>query len=121
VAEKIHFKTINDYLNSFPREVRLVLQALRKNIKEVLPQAQEKISYNIPAFSKNGKIIIYYAAWKKHISLYPFSGEMLESIPETSVYKTSGKGTIQFPLDKPLPWPLIRKIVEHRANEVLED
>lgn len=71
----------------------------------------------MPTFVLNGSSLVYFAAWKKHIGLYPISVAMEESIKELSDYNTSGKGTVQFPLDKPLSLPLIRKIVEFRAKE----
>jgi len=118
---KSHFKTIDEYINSHPVEVRDVLQTLRETIKEVVPQAQEKISYNMPTFTLNGTTLLIFAAWKKHTSLYPFTKAMEASLKEASPYKTSGKGTIQFPLDQPLPLPLIRKIVQLRVKENLEE
>lgn len=118
---KSHFKTIDEYINSHPLEVRNVLQTLRETIKEVVPQAQEKISYNMPTFTLDGIALLSFAAWKKHTSLYPFTKAMEASLKEASSYKTSGKGTIQFPLDQPLPLPLIRKIVELRVKENLEE
>ena len=93
---------------------------MRKVILEEVPGADEKISYAIPAVMANGKYIIYYSAWKKHISLYPFTGEMGKEFPETKDYNTSGKGTIQFPYDKPLPINLIKKITQFRLKEVQE-
>lgn len=118
---KSHFKTIDEYINSHPLEVRNVLQTLRETIKEVVPQAQEKISYNMSTFTLDGIALLSFAAWKKHTSLYPFTKAMEASLKEASSYKTSGKGTIQFPLDQPLPLPLIRKIVELRVKENLEE
>ena len=117
---KSHFKTIDEYINSHPLEVRKVLQTLRETIKEVVPEAQEKISYNMPTFTLNGIHLLTFAAWKKHTSLYPFTKTMEASLKEASSYKTSGKGTIQFPLDQPLPLPLIRKIVQLRVKENVE-
>src|SRR5688572_23475566 len=118
---KSHFKTIDEYINSHPLEVRNVLQTLRETIKEVVPQVQEKISYNMPTFTLNGMALLSFAAWKKHTSLYPFTKAMEASLKEASSYKTSGKGTIQFPLDQPLPLPLIRKIVQLRVKENLQE
>lgn len=111
------YATIDDYINSFPKEVRARLQLLRSTIKEENPEVEESMSYKMPTFKMNGKYVVYFAAWKNHISLYPFSEQMEKTIPEASSYKTSGKGTIQFPLDKPLPLPLIRKIVKFLVKE----
>lgn len=120
VAAKIQFKTVDEYVTSFPKNVEEKLQSIRQVIKEVVPQSEEKISYQLPAFVLNGKSLIYFSAWKKHISLYPYTVRMEEELQQSSIYNTSGKGTIQFPLDQPLPLPLIRKIVEMRLIEISE-
>lgn len=109
-------KNVDEYINSFPKEVRSMLQTLRQTIKEEVPEAEEAISYKMPAFKLNRKYFISFAAWKNHVSIYPFSRSMEKSLKEASKYKTSGKGTIQFPLDEPLPLPLIRKIVKFLVN-----
>jgi uncharacterized protein YdhG (YjbR/CyaY superfamily) len=114
------FKTVDEYIASFPEEVQKVLQTIRQTIKEVLPDSEEVISYNIPAFITQGERVIYFSGWKKHTSLYPFTDAMEKEFSETSEYNTSGKGTIQFPLDKPLPLDLIRKIVKFRVREMQE-
>lgn len=114
---KSRFTTVDEYAKSLEKGIRDVFQLLRETIKEELPEATEVISYQIPAVKLNGKFVIYFAAWKKHTSLYPFSSEMEKSIEESSKYKTSGKGTIQFPLNEPLPIPLIRKIIKFRVKE----
>jgi len=112
-----HFTSVDEYIRSFPEEEQKIIQTLRDTIRKELPDAEEVISYNIPAFKQNGGYIIYYSGWKKHTAVYPFSAEMGDMLKESSEYKTSGKGTIQFPLDQPLPLPLIRKIVRHLAQE----
>lgn len=107
------FKTVAEYLDSFPKDTQSTLQTLRATIKDQLPKdSEEVISYNIPCFKINGKYLVYFAAFKDHISLYPFTRE-LESHFKDQIkdFKTSGKGTIQFPLDKPLPLPLIKQII----------
>ncbi len=113
----VHYKTTDEYISSFPKEVQEILETIRKTIREKIPTAEEYMSYNIPAFKIDGKYIIYFSGWKQHSSLYPFSEAMEKALPESKNYKTSGKGTIQFPLDKPLPLPLIRKIVQFRLKE----
>ena len=115
---KADFKTVDEYVNTFPDEVRNMLQMIRQTIRDVVPEAEEKIKYNMPTFVFHGNLV-YFAAWKKHIALYPITSEMEASIAELSVYKTSGKGTIQFPIGQPLPLPLIRTIVEFRVRENL--
>jgi uncharacterized protein YdhG (YjbR/CyaY superfamily) len=116
-ATPTQIQTIDDYIQSFPSEVRDKLKKLRQTIREEISNVEEVISYKMPAFKQDGHFIIYFGAWKKHISLYPFSVDMAKSLKESSHYRTSGKGTIQFPLDQPLPLPLIRKIVQFRLKE----
>lgn len=109
------FTTIDEYHSTFPEEIRDKLELIRTTIKQAVPEAKEVISYNMPAFKLNG-IVAYYSAFKKHISLYPApTGKEWEKVFES--YHTSGKGTIQFPFNKPVPVELIRKIVKHRASE----
>lgn len=115
---KAQFKTIDEYINAFPEAVRATLQSLRQTINEAAPEARETMKYGMPTFTLNGNLV-YFAAWKTHIALYPATATMEATIPETSPYKT-GKGTFHFPLDQPLPLPLIRKIVEFRVKESQE-
>lgn len=121
------FSTIDEYISTFPMNVQDILGKVRKTIKEAVPEAEETISYQIPAFklppkadepsAQNGKYLVYFAGWKKHISIYPVSAQMEKSIKGLSLYKTSGKGSVQFPLDKPIPLPLIKKIVKYMVKE----
>ena len=114
---KTDFKTVDKYIYAFPKNVQKILEEVRQTIKEIIPQAEELISYQIPTFKLNGSYIIYFAGWKNHISLYPVTDEIKEKFKkEISSYKTS-KGTIQFPLDKPMPLSLIKKIVKHKVKE----
>lgn len=108
--------TIDQYIDTFPKDVQSKLQTIRTLIKEEAPEAKEAISYKIAAFNLNNRYLIYFAGWKDHISIYPFSSDMEEFIEGSSAYKISGKGTIQFPINRPLPIPLIRKIIQHRIN-----
>jgi len=111
-------KTVDEYIDSFPENVRSVLQTLRRTIKEEVPEAEETIKYGMPTYMFHGNLV-YFAAWKKHIGFYPVTREMEANIEELSAYKTSGKGTIQFPYSEPLPLPLIRTIVQFRVREHL--
>ena len=111
------FKTINEYINSFPIEVQKLLQAIRQTIKETVPEASERISYQMPAFYLNGNLV-YFAAFKNHIGFYPFPSGVAAFKREASGYKTS-KGAIQFQLDKPIPYELVKKIVKFRVKENL--
>ncbi len=110
---KITCKSIDEYIAQFPPEVQEILQALRKAIKESAPGAEEKISYGMPAFALNG-ILVYFAAYKNHIGFYPTAVGIEAFKAELSEYRLS-KGTVQFPLDKPLPFELIDRIVKYRV------
>jgi uncharacterized protein YdhG (YjbR/CyaY superfamily) len=110
-------KNIDEYISSFPLPVQKKLKEIRRIIKNAAPGAEEKISYQMPAFALKG-ILVYFAAQTHHIGFYPTSSGVKSFIKELSGYKT-GKGTIQFPLDKPLPADLIRRIVIFRINENL--
>ncbi len=112
------FKSVDDYISTFPQETRQKLDELRTIIHKEAPDVKETIRYDMPTFTINDTYLVYFAAWKKHISLYPYTVEMEKEFPETAEYKTSGKGTIQLPLDKPLPVELVRKIVQYRLQEI---
>ena len=89
-----------------------------QTIRKAVPEATEAISYGIPTFKLNGRPLVYFAAWKNHIGFYPMPSAAKAFKREFSVYK-QGKGSVQFPLDKPIPYGLINKIVIFRANEIL--
>jgi uncharacterized protein YdhG (YjbR/CyaY superfamily) len=107
--------SIDDYIESFPEPVRKKLTALRRTIRQGAPQAQERISYQMPAFHQNGNLV-YFAAHAKHIGFYPTSSGIAEFEDELARYKHS-KGAVQFPLEEPLPLGLIKRIVEFRVSE----
>ncbi|MCU0473239.1 MAG: DUF1801 domain-containing protein [Bacteroidales bacterium] len=109
---------IDDYIAAFPVHIRHILEELRSAIKKAAPGAEEKISYQMPAFELKG-ILVYFAAHKNHIGFYPTSSGVEVFKKELSGYNNS-KGAIQFPLDRPLPISLITKIVTFRVKENLE-
>jgi len=111
-------RNIEQYIADFPVNIQARLQEVRDIIKKAVPAAEETISYNMPAFKLNGVHLIYFAGWKNHISLYPFSSAMEASLPEVAAYKISGRGTIQFPVDKPLPVEFVEMIVKLREKEI---
>ncbi len=111
---------INDYIAGFPIDTQKNLEQIRATIKKAAPDAEEKISYGIPSFTLGKKYLVYFAAYKKHIGVYPVPGGNKLFEKAFSAYKTSGKGNIQFPLDKPIPLDLISKIVKFRVKENLE-
>ena len=110
---------IDDYIAGFPKETQKILEQIRATIKKAAPGAEETISYAIPTFKLKGHYLIYFAGYKNHISLYPAPRGNEAFKKELSVYK-GGKGTVQFPLDKPMPLSLIIKIVKFRVKQNLE-
>jgi uncharacterized protein YdhG (YjbR/CyaY superfamily) len=105
------FESVENYISTFPAEVQTVLQAARKTIHAAAPGAQESISYGIPTFSIDGRPVVYLAGWKKHISVYPMP-ELDELLQEQADSYLSGKGTAKFPLGKPIPYELIKVLVQ---------
>ncbi|MET7253895.1 iron chaperone [Dyadobacter fermentans] len=115
MATKHH--SIDEYIATFPKDVQEVLQEIREAITSVAPDAVETISYDMPTFNLNGTYLIYFAGWKKHIALYPVTGKISEVLAaELSGYKGT-KGSVHFPLNKPMPLDLIRRITELRIAE----
>jgi len=108
-------KDIDEYIAAFPKGVQKLLQQVRTTIHKTAPEAEETISYGMPAFKLNG-IIVYFAAFKSHIGLYALPSGNAVFQTELDTYKT-GKGSIQFPFDKPLPIDLIIRIVKFRIEE----
>lgn len=117
MATKHH--SIDEYIATFPEDVQGVLQEIRAVIRRAAPEAVETISYDMPTFNLNGTYLIYFAGWKKHIALYPVTGKISEVLAaELSGYKGT-KGSVHFPLNKPMPLDLIRRITELRIAENL--
>jgi len=112
------FKTVDEYLSVLPAKTKSILKKLRTTIKQAAPQAEEAISYNMPAFKLKG-MLVYYAAYKEHIGFYPTPSGIEAFKKELSVYE-GAKGSIKFPIDKPLPLDLITSIVKFRVIENLE-
>ena len=108
-------KDPNEYISSFPKETQVLLKKVRETIKKAAPEAEEVISYGMPAFKQNG-MLVWYAAHTKHIGFYPRGSGIGKFKEELSNYKVS-KGTIQFPFNKPIPLGLIAKIVKFRVKE----
>ena len=115
--DKRQYKNIDEYIAGFPEDIQAILQNLRRVIHKAAPEAQETISYSMPAFKQNG-ILVYFAAFKDHIGFFPTSSGISAFTKELASYNTA-KGTVRFPLDKPLPVNLIKKIVKFRAQENL--
>ncbi|MEJ0090756.1 MAG: DUF1801 domain-containing protein [Limisphaerales bacterium] len=110
--------SIDEYIAGFPNDIQEVLEKVRITIRKAAPQAAEKISYWMPAFNLNGNLV-YFAAWKTHLGFYPTSSAIKQFKQELSGY-VGAKGSVQFPLDKPIPHGLISKIVKFRVQENLK-
>jgi uncharacterized protein YdhG (YjbR/CyaY superfamily) len=113
-------KDIDEYIAGFPIEIQETLKQIRMTIRKVVPEAEESISYGIPTFMLNGTYLIYFAAYKKHIGFYPVPGGIDQVDKDFASYKTSGKGTIQFPLNEPIPLNLVSKLVKFKVKENTE-
>jgi len=109
-------ENINEYIAGFPKDVQKVLEQVRATIKKAAPGAEETISYAMPAFTLHKVNLVYFAAFTNHIGLYPAPTGIEAFKKELSAYKT-GRGSVQFPLDKPMPLTLITKIVEFRIKK----
>jgi uncharacterized protein YdhG (YjbR/CyaY superfamily) len=109
---------IDEYIAGFPADIQVILQRIRKTITEAAPQAQEAISYQMPTFKLHGNLV-HFAGYKNHIGFYPIPTGIEQFKTELSVYK-QGKGSVQFPLDKPIPYDLISRIVKFRVEENLK-
>ena len=116
-TNKQELKTFEDYKSGYPLEIQRRIEEIRQAVKCVVPEAKERISYNMPSFWFHGNLL-YYGAFKNHIGFYPASKTVFEKFKdELKIYKQSGKGTVQFPYDKPIPIALIKKIAILRASE----
>ena len=110
-------RTVDEYIAGFPKDVQEILERVRRTIREAAPDAQEKISYQMPTFTLKGNLV-HFAAFKNHIGFYPIPSGIEEFKEELSVYE-QGKGSVQFPLAKPIPYDLISRIVKFRVKENL--
>ena len=110
--------TIDEYISGFPEDIQTLLQQIRVTIREAAPEAEEAIKYAMPTFVLNGNLV-HFAAFKNHIGFYPVPSGIEAFKKELSFYK-GAKGSVQFPLDKPMPLELISRIVQFRVNENLK-
>jgi uncharacterized protein YdhG (YjbR/CyaY superfamily) len=117
-ADQTAPKNIDEYIAGFPDDVQEILEMIRRTIRKAAPDAEEKISYEMPAFTLNGNLI-HFAAYTKHIGLYPAPTGTEEFNRELSAYRAA-KSSVRFPLDKPIPFDLISRIVKIRVKENLE-
>ena len=116
--KNIQAETIDEYIANFPKHIQNILEEVRATIRKAAPDAQEAIKYAIPTFVQNGNLV-HFAAFKNHIGFYPAPRALEEFKKELSAYEGS-KGTVKFPLDSPVPLPLICKIVKYRVKQNLE-
>lgn len=113
---KTEIKTVDAYIATFPSDVQLILSKIRAVIKKTASKAIESISYGMPAYKTNGKPLVYFAAFKNHIGFYATPSGHTKFEQELSPYK-QGKGSVQFPINEPMQFDLIKKIVEFRVTE----
>ena len=114
---KIKFKSVDEYIASQPEAARGLLKRVRSTIRKAVPEAEEMISYQIPAYKLHGRPVLYFAGWKEHYSLYPATDHVVAAFQDAlSPYEIS-KGTIRFPLSEPVPVKLIERIARFRAKE----
>ena len=117
---KTDFKSVDEYIASQPEAVQGILGRVRSTIRKAVPNAEETISYQIPAYKLNGRAVIYFAGWKQHYSLYPATGRVVAAFKDELASYEVNKGTIRFPLSQPVPVKLIGRIAKFRAKEVAE-
>ena len=111
--------SVNEYIALFPKEIQKILKEIRTAIIKAAPDTEEKISYGLPAYHLHGKPLVYFGGFEKHIGFYATPTGHEAFAKELSAYK-QGKGSVQFPIEKPIPWNLITKIVKFRAKENLQ-
>jgi uncharacterized protein YdhG (YjbR/CyaY superfamily) len=117
---KTDFKSVDEYIATHPAVVQTILQRVRGAIRKAVPGAEETISYEIPTYKLHGGYVVYFAAWKAHYSLYPASARLVEAFETDLAPYEVNKGTIRFPLSKPVPVRLIAGIAKFLATEAEE-
>ena len=110
-------KSVETYLAALPKETREALERVRRTIKAAAPDATETISYQMPAFRHQGRMLVWYAAFKDHLSLFPASKAVVDALGDELKPFVSGKGTLRFTVDKPMPTALVKRIVSTRIEE----
>src|SRR4026209_2862633 len=112
--------TVDEYIATFPRDVRQTLEAGREGIRAVVPGTKERISYGIPTFALNGRYVVYFSGWKRHVSVYPIPDTNSDSALERELKPyMAGKGTLKFALVKPIPIDLIQRVAKRLLEERL--
>ena len=114
-------RDIDEYIAGFSPAVQGVLERVRRTIRKAIPRAEEAISYRIPTYKLDGRNVLYFAGWKEHYSLYPSTDRLVAALKDDlAPYEVNNKGTIRFPLSRPVPVKLIADIAKFRAKEVAE-
>jgi uncharacterized protein YdhG (YjbR/CyaY superfamily) len=116
---KTGFKTVDEYIAAQPAAAQVVLERVRGTIRKALPEAEEVISYKIPAYKQHGGVLLYFAGWKQHFSLYPAGERLVAAFKDQLASYRVSKGTIRFPLSEPVPVKLIEGISKFRAKEAV--
>ncbi len=111
-----NFASIDEYISAYPAEVQVILQKLRQTIKAAAPDAVEAMKYGIPTFRLNNKNLVHFGGFKTHIGFFPAPSGIKQFENELKQYQT-GKGTIQFPLNQPIPYDVVTKVVKFRVEE----
>jgi uncharacterized protein YdhG (YjbR/CyaY superfamily) len=112
-------QSVTEYIAAQPRPAQTALKRVRSAIRKALPDAEEVISYQIPAYKLHKRIVLYFAGWKEHYSLYPVNAELVAAFKkQLAPYETSGRGTVRFPLSEPVPVALIERVAKFRAKQV---
>jgi len=115
---KTDFKSVDEYIATFPDGVQATLRRVRSTIRKALPGAEEAISYQIPTYRMHGGYVVYFAGWKQHYSLYPATGRLVAVFEDDLAPYEVSKGTIRFPLSRPVPVTLIARIAKFLAKEM---
>ena len=110
-------ETMDEYIKAFPKDVQSVLEKIRQSIRKAVPEAEETISYRMPSFKLKGRVLVYFAAFRKHIGFYPPAPREFKK--EVSKYE-GPKGNLKFPTDEPIPYDLITRIVLFRKKAILD-
>ena len=118
LQSKKQFETIDEYIKTFPKDVQDILEKMRRTISKAAPDAEETISYQMPTFKLNGSSLAHFAAFKKHIGLFPPPPREFKT--EVSPYE-GPKGNLRFPTDKPIPYDLVTRIVLSRKKAILDE
>ncbi len=118
IQSKKQFETIDEYIETFPKDVQSILEKMRQTIRKAAPEAEETISYQMPTFKLKGSVLMYFAAFRRHIGLFPPAPREFKR--EVSSYE-GPKGNLKFPTDKPMPYGLVTRIVLFRKKAIQED